>query len=207
MVNHPTFAKAGIVFALAFNLVIGVAQTSPSHDTTEILARRLITLPIGLTVAMIVHVGVFPFHARKELGWAISTSMDWLHHLLHAIALAEDDDPAGGPAAVVTEEQFSDVVTKTKRRVRFANGLVPATRYEISLAGKFPIDKFQQILERLGNIVLLSVGTENVKESGPVLLDPRMRGYTTRTRGREQLVCCTLLPIRGNSILYILTFI
>lgn len=194
MINNPTLAKAGIVFAFAFNIVIGVAQTSPTHDTTEILARRLITLPIGLTVAMIVHVGVFPFHARKELGRAISTSMDWLHHLLHAIALAEEEDPAAGPAAIVTEEQFVDVITKTKRRVRFANGLVPATRYEISLAGKFPVDKFQLILERLGNIVLLSVGTENVKELGPVLLDARMRGYTTQAQGREQLVCCVYVP-------------
>jgi len=192
LVNNPTFAKAGTVFALAFNIVIGVAQTSPNHDTTEILARRLITLPIGLTVAMIVHVGVMPFHARKQLSRAISTSMDWLHHLLHAIALAEDEDPAGGDAApgipIVTEEQFADVVAKTKRRVRFANGLVPATRYEISPTGKFPEEKFQQILERLGNIVLLTIGAGNVKDSGPVLLDAQMKGYTTQVPGREKLV-------------------
>ncbi|KAF8416872.1 hypothetical protein EV426DRAFT_703207 [Tirmania nivea] len=198
MINHPTFAKAGIVFAFAFNIVIGVAQTSPNHDTTEILARRLITLPVGLAVAMIVHLGIFPFHARKELGRAISTSMDWLHHLLHAIALAEEEDPAAGAATIVTEEQFADVITKTKRRVRFANGLVPATRYEISLGGKFPGDKFQQILERLGNIVLLSVGTENVKELGPVLLDPQLRGFSSQAHGREKLLgslCNDLLVI------------
>ncbi|KAF8442687.1 hypothetical protein BGX38DRAFT_1144064 [Terfezia claveryi] len=198
MINCPNLAKAGIVFAFAFNIVIGVAQTSPNHDTTEILARRLITLPIGLTVAMIVHVGIFPFHARKELGRAISTGIDWLHHLLHAIALTEEEDPAIGPAAIVTEEQFAEVISKTKRRVRFANGLIPATRYEISLVGKFPEDKFQQILERLGNIVLLSVGTENAKEAGPVLLDVQMRGYATQAHGREQLLgslCNDLLVI------------
>lgn len=187
--------KAGTVFALAFNIIIGVAQTSPDHNTTAALARRLITLPIGLLVAMVVHVGIFPFHARAQLGRAISTSIDWLHHLLYAIELAGDDNtPLGGSAGmgignskIVSEEQFAEVVMKTKRRVRFANSLVPATRYEISLAGHFPVEKFEKILERLGEIVLLIVGTGNIAESGPVLLDPRFRGKL-EAYGRDQLV-------------------
>jgi len=195
LVINPTSAKAGTVFALAFNIIIGVAQTSPNHNTIAALARRLITLPIGLVVAMLIHVGVFPFHARAQLGRAISTSMDWLHHLLYAIELAGEDNrryPGAGVGMaggkIVSEEQFSDVVSKTKRRVRFARGLVPATRYEISLAGHFPVEKFQGILDRLGGIVLLIVGTRNVKEDGPVLLDPRFSGMI-EAYGREQLVC------------------
>jgi len=194
LVNNPTSAKAGTVFALAFNIIIGVAQTSPNHGTIAALARRLITLPIGLFVAMLIHVGVFPFHARAQLGRAISTSMDWLHHLLYAIELAGEDH-RGSPGAgvgmaggkIVSGEQFSDVVCKTTRRVRFARGLVPATRYEISLAGRFPVEKFQDILERLGGIVLLVVGTRNINEDGPILLDPRFSGMVG-AYGREQLV-------------------
>lgn len=185
LVIHPTTMKAGTVFALAFNIIIGVAQTSPNHNTTAALARRLITLPIGLFVAMVVHVGFFPFHARAQLGRAISTSMDWLHHLLYAIELAGEDG-----MRIVTEEQFEEVVVKTKRRVRFANSLVPATRYEISLAGRFPAEKFERILERLGGIVLLIVGTGDVAKSGPVLLDPRYDGKI-EAYGREQLVRTT----------------
>ncbi|RPB26591.1 hypothetical protein L211DRAFT_781221 [Terfezia boudieri ATCC MYA-4762] len=180
LVINPSSAKAGTVFALAFNIIIGVAQTSPDHDTIAALAKRLITLPIGLVVAMLIHVGVFPFHARAQLGRAISTSMDWLHHLLYAIELAGEDNRR-------YPEQFSDVVSKTKRRVRFARGLVPATRYEISLAGCFPVEKFQGILDRLGGIVLLIVGTRNVREDGPILLDPRFRGMV-EAYGREQLL-------------------
>lgn len=194
LVINPSSAKAGTVFALAFNIIIGVAQTSPDHDTIAALAKRLITLPIGLVVAMLIHVGVFPFHARAQLGRAISTSMDWLHHLLYAIELAGEDNrryPGAGMSIsggkIVSEEQFSDVVSKTKRRVRFARGLVPATRYEISLAGCFPVEKFQGILDRLGGIVLLIVGTRNVREDGPILLDPRFRGMV-EAYGREQLL-------------------
>ncbi|KAF8417479.1 hypothetical protein EV426DRAFT_360165 [Tirmania nivea] len=194
LVINPTSAKAGTVFALAFNIIIGVAQTSPDHNTIAALARRLITLPIGLLVAMLIHVGVFPFHARAQLGRAISTSMDWLHHLLYAIELAGEDHrryPGTGvgmaAGKLVSEEQFSDVVSKAKCRVRFARGLVPATRYEISLAGRFPEEKFKGILERLGVIVLLIVGTRNVKEDGLILLDPRFNGMI-EADGREQLL-------------------
>ncbi|KAF8441255.1 hypothetical protein BGX38DRAFT_816355 [Terfezia claveryi] len=194
LVINPSSAKAGTVFALAFNIIIGVAQTSPNHNTIAALAKRLITLPIGLVVAMLIHVGVFPFHARAQLGRAISTSMDWLHHLLYAIELAGEDNRRYSGAGIgiyggkiVSEEQFSDVVSKTKRRVRFAMGLVPATRYEISLAGCFPVEKFQGILDRLGGIVLLIVGTRNVREDGPILLDPRFRGMI-EAYGREQLL-------------------
>ena len=52
----------------------------------------------------------------------------------------------------------------------------------------FRSEKFQGILERLGGIVLLIVGTRNVKEDGPILLDPRLSGMI-EAYGREQLVC------------------
>ena len=221
LVNDPKFAKAGTVFALAFNIIIGVSQTSPDHDFIDALARRLLTLPIGLLVAMLVHVGFFPFHARAQLGKSISTSMDWLHHLLYAIELAGDmDNPGvypyspGGFSGIqkrlMTDEQFDDVINKTKRTVRFANSLVPATRYEISLAGRFPVEKFQGILERLGGIVLLITESGGATEKGngkcgvgggPVLLDPRYRGRI-EAWGRKQLLAslCNDLLVLSHTL-------
>ena len=190
MVNNATFAKAGTVFALAFNIIIGVAQTSTHHDTNEALARRLITLPIGLFVAMVVHLGIFPFHARAQLAPAISTSMDWLHNLLYAIEMAGEEnrgDYSKPAVRVVTGEEFQEVVDKTKKRVRFANTLVPSTRYEISLAGHFPVEKFEKILERLAGVVLLIVGTGKSAEYGPVMLDPQDAGQV-EAWGRDKLV-------------------
>ncbi|KAF8469954.1 hypothetical protein BDZ91DRAFT_847173 [Kalaharituber pfeilii] len=198
LVNNATCVKAGTVAALAFNIIIGVSQSSADHNTTATLARRLLTLPVGLAVAMIIHMGVFPFHARAQLGRAISHSMDWLHHLLFAIELAGDPEADGGAYAlgltsvpsssIVSEGRYADVVRKTQRRVRFAGSLMPATRYEISLAGRFPVERFQSILDRLSDIVLLIVGSPDpAGPRTPVLLGPGARGLI-EAWGREQLL-------------------
>ena len=110
-------------------------------------------------------------------------------NLLYAIEVAGQEHRGYSAPAVriVTEGQFQDVVNKTKKRVRFANTLVPVTRYEISLAGHFPVEKFEKILERLAGIVLLVVGSGKAAECGPVMLDPRDAGKV-EAWGRDKLV-------------------
>lgn len=159
LVTKPTFVKAGTVFALAYNIILGVATIFPDHGTvSSAFARRILTLPIGVVVAMVVHLTLFPFRSRGALAKALSHSLDWLHHLLFAIE-ASSQYPH-------LQDKFDDMAKKAGRRVNFAKLLLPATIYEVSLAGHWPYERFERILEKVVDVMILVVG-EN--EGVPVM--------------------------------------
>lgn len=159
LVMNPKFVKAGTVLALAYNVILGVATIFPDHGTTtSAFARRILTLPVGVIVAMIVHLTLFPFRSRVALAKALSHSLDWLHHLLYAIE-ASSQYPQ-------LKDKFDDMAKKAGRRVNFARLLLPVTIYEVSLAGHWPYQRFERILEKVMDVMVLVVG-EN--EGVPVM--------------------------------------
>jgi hypothetical protein len=92
VILDPTFSKAATVCSLAYNLILGVATVSMGESSVEdTLGKRLATLPVGLTVAAVVHMTLFPYHARDEMVKSLGSSLDWLHHLLFAIELSTED--------------------------------------------------------------------------------------------------------------------
>lgn len=159
LVMNPKSAKAGTVLALAYNVILGVATIFPDHGATSAaFARRILTLPVGVIVAMIVHLTLFPFRSRDALAKALSHSLDWLHHLLFAIE-ASSQYPH-------LQDKFDDMAKKAGRRINFAKLLLPATIYEVSLAGHWPYERFERILEKVMDVMILVVG-EN--EGVPVM--------------------------------------
>jgi len=151
LVLHPVFSKSGTVFALAYNLILGVAtvfpEQGPAHYT---LGRRLATLPVGLLVATFVHLTLFPYHAREEMVKSLGSSLDWLHHLLFAIEASEEHPSL--------QQKFDAMVQKASNRVGFAKGLLPATHYEISLGGHWPYERFECIVEKIIDMMDIIVG-------------------------------------------------
>ncbi|KAG0130280.1 hypothetical protein HOY82DRAFT_381950 [Tuber indicum] len=156
LVQHPKFTKAGTVLALAYNIILGVATIFPDHGPiSSALARRILTLPVGVVIAMFVHLTLFPFRSRSALAKALSHSLDWLHHLVFAIE-ASGEFP-------MLRERFDDMAEKAQHRVNFAKVLLPATRYEVSLAGHWPYERFERILEKVVDTMVLVIG-ENASE-------------------------------------------
>ncbi|RPB05509.1 hypothetical protein L873DRAFT_798962 [Choiromyces venosus 120613-1] len=156
LVQHPKFSKAGTVLALAYNIILGVATIFPGHATiSSAFARRILTLPVGVVIAMSVHLTLFPFRSRSALAKALSHSLDWLHHLVFAIE-ASGEFPK-------LRERFDDMARKARRRVTFAKILLPATVYEVSLAGHWPYERFKRILEKVVDVMSLVIG-ENEAE-------------------------------------------
>lgn len=156
LVQHPKFSKAGTVLALAYNIILGVATIFPEHGPiSSTVARRILTLPVGVVIAMFVHLTLFPFRSRSALAKALSHSLDWLHHLVFAIE-ASGEFP-------MLRERFDDMSKKAQRRINFAKNLLPATRYEISLAGHWPYERFERIVEKVMDTMVLVVG-ENAAE-------------------------------------------
>lgn len=155
-------------------------------------------MPVGLLVALIIHTTIFPFHARAQLSLAISSSLDWLHHLLYAIELSSEQP--------WLTTQFPSLIRRTRRRVRFANSLVPATRYEISLAGQFPTDGFLHILDRIEGILLLILGESATKCTIPILasaaIDPALAGLVTGVdRGALLASLCNDLLVTSHTLI------
>ncbi|CUS14951.1 unnamed protein product [Tuber aestivum] len=156
LVQHPKFAKVGRVLALAYNIILGVATIFPDQETIpSAFARRILTLLVGGAIAISVHLTLFPFRSRSALTKALSHSLDWLHHLVFAIE-ASGEFP-------MLKERFDDMVKKARGRVNFAKAMLPATRYEISLAGHWPYERFERIQEKVVDVTVLIVG-ENAAE-------------------------------------------
>ena len=156
LVQHPKFSKAGTVLALAYNIILGVATIFPEHGPiSSAVARRILTLPVGVMIATFVHLTLFPFRSRSALAKTLSHSLDWLHHLVFAIE-ASGEFP-------MLRERFDDMAKKAQRRINFAKNLLPATRYEVSLAGHWPYERFERILEKVVDTMVLVVG-ENAAE-------------------------------------------
>lgn len=153
LVMNPKFVKAGTVLALAYNVILGVATIFPDHGTTtSAFSSRILTLPAGVVVAMIVHLTLFPFRSRVALAKALSHSLDWLHHLIFAIE-ASSQYPH-------LQDKFDDMAKKAGRRVNFAKLLLPATIYEVSLAGNWPYERFERILEKVIDVMILVIGED-----------------------------------------------
>ncbi|KAL7275634.1 hypothetical protein RUND412_001420 [Rhizina undulata] len=186
LVLHPTFAKAGTVYALAYNIILGVATIFPDQGPiTWTFARRIFTLPIGLMVAILVHLMLFPFRSRLALSKTLSSSLDWLHHLLYAIE-ASAQHPT-------LQHRFEEMVHKAARRIQFAKNILPATRYEVSLAGHWPFERFEHILEKIVDVTTLIVG----EKTGHPIMARQLVGRTCETLRTKVLasLCNDLLVI------------
>lgn len=125
---HNKWSKAGTVCALAYNLILGVATVFPDNHVSVTFSRRLLTLPVGLAVATLVHLVVYPYHSRSQLVLTLSSALDWMHHLVFAVEASVQFPHL--------ERKFDSIVYKTSHRLQLARTLLPATRYEVSLGGR-----------------------------------------------------------------------
>jgi uncharacterized membrane protein YgaE (UPF0421/DUF939 family) len=153
LVTDSTWAKTGTVCALAYNLILGVAVIFPQDGPVSgVFARRLITLPIGLIVAMIVHIMLFPYHSRKELVKGLGSCLDWLYHLVYTIEASTE------PEYRSLQGKFDELATKAKGRMAYAKALLIPTLYEISLGGHWPYERFEIIVEKMFDVMEVVIG-------------------------------------------------
>lgn len=188
LITNPKWQKTGTVTALAYNLVLGVGTIfRASAPISAAFARRLLTLPVGLSVALTVHLLVFPYHSRAELVKGLGSSLDWIHHLLFAIEYSEEH-----PALQLKYDQMA---SKASSRVALAKSLMPATHYEFSISGHWPYERFERIVDKICDVIDLIVGEV---PADPVLAF-HLQGARTCERLRTRLVS---LP---NTLIFLFT--
>lgn len=160
---HHRLSKSGTVCGLAYNLILGVATIFPDSHVSVTFGKRLGTLPVGLAVATLVHLIVYPYKSRSQLVRTLSSALDWLHHLIFAIEASAEFPHL--------ERSFDTIVRKTSSRLRLAKALLPATKYEVSMAGEWPLEKFEQILDKVWDIVDVIVGDTSKEPELSINLD------------------------------------
>lgn len=179
---HDKWAKSGTVCGLAYNLILGVATIFPDNHVVMTFSRRLLTLPVGLAVATLVHLFVFPYHSRTQLVVTLSSALDWMHHLIFAIEASVEFPHL--------ERKFDLTVNKACQRLRLSRALLPATKYEVSLAGRYPFQRFADIIEKTWDILDIIVGDRPC--------EPELSIYHDSSRAcirlRAKLVCSLNLP-------------
>ncbi|KAI5820207.1 hypothetical protein BZA77DRAFT_341427 [Pyronema omphalodes] len=188
LVTHQRWAKSGTVCALSYNLILGVATVFKENGhVRDVFARRLLTLPIGLTVATFVHVVLWPYHARAELVKSLGSSLDWLHHLLFAIEASEEHPSL--------QAKFDSMAQKVCNHSAFASSLLPITHYEVSLGGHWPYQRFENIVNKIFDIRDIILGADT---SGDPTLALHQQISRSCERSRAKLLaslCNDLLVI------------
>lgn len=161
--------------------------TPPSGHVRDVFARRLLTLPIGLTVATFVHIVLWPYHARAELVKSLGSSLDWLHHLLFAIEASEEHPSL--------QAKFDGMAQKASNHSAFASSLLPITHYEVSLGGHWPYQRFENIVNKIFDIRDIILGADT---SGDPTLALHQQISRSCERSRAKLLaslCNDLLVI------------
>lgn len=128
---NPRVGKAGMVAALAYNLVLGTGYVTEQPWLAYL--KRTATQLVGILVACVVTVLISPYHARREIKLEICSGIDELAASYH--------ECARGEYATVR------AIPRTKTRLFYAQELLKLTKYEPSLKGGFPREVFGEIID------------------------------------------------------------
>lgn len=128
---HPRFGKAGLVAALAFNLVLGVGASTDKPWVAFL--KRTATQFTGILVACIITVLFSPYHARRELK--------------NELELALDDLASCFQESVYDRDRNLSLEDSMRKKLRYAQELLRYTKFEPSLRGRFPSEVFEEIIE------------------------------------------------------------
>lgn len=150
------------------------------------------TLPVGLLVATVVHLALFPYHARDELVKGLGASLDWLHHLLFAIEAA-DEHPSLPP-------KFDAMARTAAAHVAAARSLLPATHYEVSLGGHWPYQRFERIVDKMADVIAIVVGHRPADPILAVHLRRRRERACHRSRARLLASLCNDLLVVSHTL-------
>lgn len=162
---NPRFGKAGLVCALAYNLVIGIGfQTDqPAVAFLERTATQL----IGIFVVIAVNLLLFPYHARRQLKFQICSAIDELARGFQGIPL------------MLGDSSVAHSVARTRQKLAYTQDLLRYTKFEPSLKGKFPISEYEELISHLGRLVHLLYGLQTLShtDSAPIQLEKDMESF------------------------------
>lgn len=136
---HARLAKSGLVGALAYNLVLGVGFQT--QNAALAFGKRLAAQFAGISVAVLVHVLVYPYHARKELKNEICAAFDDLASIYH------------DSMHTASDTKFSEKAARG--HLQYASQLIQFTKFEPSLKGYFPKDDYKALVD----VLMLTIDT------------------------------------------------
>ncbi|ORY83183.1 hypothetical protein BCR37DRAFT_379175 [Protomyces lactucae-debilis] len=183
---HPRYGKMGLVAALAYNLVLNQGHTS--EEPYMAYLKRTATLVGGIAVAVLVHVLVFPYHARRVLKEETCLAFDALASGFHE--LAHDAD-------YISERK--DVV----RHLNAARTLINMTHWEPSLKGPFPKEMYQNVLQcayQLEDILTYAQRSESCGEKTNLNAS---RDDVMRSMAKDLYLLAHALHTRSSSIVHL----
>lgn len=125
------FGKAGLVAALAYNLVLGVGFSTDQPWIAFL--ERTATQCIGIGVVLAVDLTLFPYHARRELKVQLCCVIDEL-----ARAFQETASDQEGMSAC-PEHRILGKLCKVE-------DLLKITKFEPSLKGCFPTAEYENLI-------------------------------------------------------------
>lgn len=153
----PRFAKAGLVSALCFSLVLGVGFETSNAALAYV--KRLAAQLTGIGVAVMVHVLVYPYHARKELKSEICNGLDELASAYSASSYGYDEPMA---------------YKKARGHLQYAQSLIHFTKFEPSLKGSFPKALWAELVSEIGCLLDL-ISCQNDLAAGKTSPGARLR--------------------------------
>ncbi|EEB06939.2 hypothetical protein SJAG_02011 [Schizosaccharomyces japonicus yFS275] len=147
------FAGVSIVFCITFPPILYGAYLGSSHSAFVLAVTRFLDVMVGITMAVIVNILIFPYVARSRLINELGNASRQLFELYSTLS-----ENMLGNRHYADPELCEQIEQRIQRSLSSARSLLALTGMEFRLKGPFPIHLFASLigrLERLGNRLLV----------------------------------------------------
>ncbi|KAG0787887.1 hypothetical protein G6F22_007172 [Rhizopus arrhizus] len=200
---HGKFWKAGGLFALiTTSLVLGYTYDKDPyniHKTIFVIAyQRTVTCLVGVLAALIISIFPYPKTGRVELRHRISKTISELGSLYSTfLTLLVRDTPEDKAHRRVDRKLFQKVAFGIRQQIKGERVLLEQSRFEPTLRGVFPEDRYVQLLQVLENILSLVISMEFVVQRIP--FEWRMMIVKDTWKARKQMIASYLTALHLGS--------
>lgn len=193
--NPPAGAVMGITVPI---VALVPFLNSDTYNPGIIALIRMYMICIGIVVALMVNIIVWPYHARVVLIQQISNTTSQLQSMY--LSLARQMLYAGDSTPLNAKKRFKEVERDIRARISQCWGLLSIMRNEISLVPK-PVYVLDEILSRIQVLSELFVGLRIIREHG--LYTVRKKAVWDVIDLRQEMISSVLLVlwIIGQSLL------
>ncbi|KAI9272494.1 hypothetical protein BY458DRAFT_455541 [Sporodiniella umbellata] len=200
---RASFWKSGGLFALiTTSLILGNTYNTDPHNQTNtifvITYERTVACIAGVVAALIISIFPYPKTGRVELRHRISSTIGELGSLYSTfLALLVRDTPEDPIHRRADRKLFQSVATKIRQQIKGERVLLEQSRFEPTLRGVFPEDKYLQLIQLLENISGLLIGMEFVVQK--ISFEWRMMVVQDTWKARKQMIASYLTALHMSS--------
>ncbi|ORE04238.1 hypothetical protein BCV72DRAFT_251377 [Rhizopus microsporus var. microsporus] len=197
------FWKASGLFALVTtSLILGYTYNldEGSNQTTifVITYQRAVTCLVGVLAALIISAFPYPRTGRVELRHRISNTISDLGSLYSTfLALLVRDTPEDPETRRADRALFQAIANSIRQQIKGERVLLDQSRFEPTLRGTFPAQKYLYLLQVLDNILGLIIGMEFVIQK--ISFEWRMMVVKDTWQARKQMIASYLTALHLSS--------